>query len=192
MQIGRERPDERGRVPPTAVTSSGTDAPAWARARGSSAPRGGWGARWGTLVAALCWFMGWVWRLRVWVLLQHEEEVSKAFGVRASLQQGRTALRGHRMLGPGVGPPRSRHPAPPACMWGWEGDGFWVTLPSAAEPVSARSGLCLQSWPCCWNVGGAVRGQVDLPPTSRSPPTCLWGSAELLGASKPHAALLRT
>lgn len=50
------------------------------------------GARWGTLVAALCWLMGWVWRLWVWVLLQHKEEVSKPPGVRASLQQGCPAL----------------------------------------------------------------------------------------------------
>lgn len=31
------------------------------------------------------------------------------------------------------------------CMWGWEGDGFWVTLSSVA-------------WSSCW---GTVRGQVD-------------------------------
>lgn len=46
MQISRERPDKRGRVPPPPVTWSGTDALAWAQAGGSPTPRGGGGYWW--------------------------------------------------------------------------------------------------------------------------------------------------
>lgn len=63
MQIGPERPDERGRVPATAVASRGT----------AGTGGHGWGHR--RLLA------GWFWRLRVPEVLQCEDGVCSGYGV---------------------------------------------------------------------------------------------------------------
>lgn len=63
MQIGPERPDERGRVPATAVASRGT----------AGTGGHGWGHR--------RLFAGWFWRLRVPEGLRCEDGVCSSYGV---------------------------------------------------------------------------------------------------------------
>lgn len=172
MQIGRERPDEHGRVPPHRHDVEWDQCTGVGPSGGSSAPQGGWGH------SGRHWWLPWAGSRGLGAPAGGGDH--KEFGVGASLQWGCRALRGHGMLGPAVGPPPGRLPAPPACTWRREGAGFWVTLPSCSHASLVRAvpavlALLLVS------EGPAPR-----------PPGCLWGSAELLGASELIAMLLRT
>lgn len=165
--------------PPTTMTLSGTDAPAWARVGAPPLPRVAGGTAGDT---GGCPGLDY----GVWGLL-HEEEVTNHLELvhRCSEVVGCCGTMGCSVLVWGHLRADSQLPLPARAAG--KGLAFGsLFFPAAAVP--AWSGLCLQSWPCCWHLRGCV-GPGGPPPR---PPGCLWGSAELLGASERIAMLLRT
>lgn len=146
MQIGRERPDEHGRVPPHRHDVEWDQCTGVGPSGGSSAPQGGWGhsgRHW--------WLPGLAYG--VWGLL-HEEEITKNSGLvrRCSGVVGRCGAMGCSVLLWGHLRADSQLPLP--ARGAGKGSAFGSLFPAAAAPVWSE--LCLRSWPCCWYLRGQV------------------------------------
>jgi len=118
----------------------------------------------------------------VWVLLQ-KEEVSKPFGVPASLQQGTAGVWGARSWC-GAASEKTPHSSCPHAGLG-RGWLFGSLFPALLHPCWLGLGDACSPGPAVGIWGGSMGpgGPQTLLRLPRHP----WGSTELLGVSKPHA-----